>query len=285
MHLLDTFESGGADSRWRMPTLPWSVSDVNPITGSYSLTQTNATVNPCIALLDLPGLSAPYEIRTTFRVIDSTVPQVGIIFERQRNGLGFRYCWLRGGYYDDVFMTLPDGYEARCPARLNLQTNQQHRMTLRVADGLARVWINDTFYGAVPADGLPCVGLSTARSAVQFDDVTVDSLGAEGADLRADITEDLEDGRMTAWRATAGTWSVTTNSPVIGGTHSFRQSNTSTDRAAAIHEGAVIPAGDFLFETDINILGGTAASSASGRTRVEHLLRGILARQGRHWMT
>ena len=97
VQLLDTFESGGADSRWRMPTLPWSVSDVNPITGSYSLTQTNATVNPCIALLDLPGLSAPYEIRTTFRVIDSTVPQVGIIFERQRNGLGFRYCWLRGG--------------------------------------------------------------------------------------------------------------------------------------------------------------------------------------------
>ena len=67
---------------------------------------------------------------------------------------------------------------------------------------------------------------------------------------------------MTAWRATAGTWSVTTNSPVIGGAYSLRQSNTSIDRAAAIHEGAVIPAGDFLFETDINILGGNGWETA-----------------------
>jgi PKD repeat protein len=255
VHMTDTFEDGTADSRWRMPTLPWSVSDANPINGSHSFAQTNETVNHCVALLDLPGLRAPYEIRTTFRVVGSTSPHAGVIFERQRTGLGLRYCWLRG-QYDDVVMTLPDGSEASCPVGFDLQANQQHRLTVRVAGGLARIWLNGTFYGAVPADGLPCVGLCTYRSSVLFDDVAVDTLGAEGADLRPDVTEDAEDGRATAWRATAGTWAVTTNSPVIGGTHSLRQSNASIDRGTAIYEGAVIPAGDFLFETDVEILGG-----------------------------
>jgi len=100
-------------------------------------------------------------------------------------------------------MTLPDGSEASCPVGFDLQTNQQHRLTVRVAGGLARIWLNGTFYGAVPADGLPCVGLCTYRSSVLFDDVAVDTLGAEGADLRPDVTEDAEDGRATAWRATA----------------------------------------------------------------------------------
>ncbi len=272
----ETFEDGTM-GRWRPLNGSWGVTTNLPLSGRYSLRQSNASADRARILYDYP-VNGDFEMEADFQYRSGSGQEC--IFVLAANGYSDGYeVIIRGRGYNDLRLDRAGTILSNVPLGYTPQAYRIYHFKAVRRSGWLHFWIDDrllmSFHDASLLTGL--CGFTDYYCETLLDNVKIRNLRQANRTAYAPWTDDFEDGKAEDWMNWAGTWNVTNTAP-LAGSYSLHQTDTGNDRARFMNR-RILPFG-VAASADVRMTGGTGEEvhfhfgSRSSDTRLECIFRG-----------
>lgn len=273
----ETFENGTM-AHWRPLNGSWGVTTNLPITGAYSLRQSNTGPDRARILHDF-AVSGDFEYEADFQWRSGTGMEC--IFVLCATGYSDGYeVLLRGRGINDMRLDRNGSVVVNTPLGFTPQIDRTYHFKAVRRGGWLHTWVDGRLIlSQHDAHGLAgFCGFSDYCCEVVFDNVKIRNLRGANRFSFAPWTDDFEAGRGTDWLpGWAGAWAVTNTSP-LSGSFSLHQTDTGNDRSRLMHS-RILPM-NVAASADVRMTGGSGEeihfhfASRSTDTRLECIFRG-----------